>query len=142
MQKKVKKTTYSVKQASEICGLSEHTLRYYTDQNLIPCQRDSANRRVFDEASLKWIHGIKCLRRCGVSIEDVKKYCELCYKGDDTIRERYEFILKQRKLAYQRLQEAMEMAEYMDTKVKHFEDILYGKAEDTANLAAYTSDEE
>ena len=43
---------YTVKQISEIMGMSEHTIRYYTDLNLLPVKRDSANRRIFDEESI------------------------------------------------------------------------------------------
>ena len=42
---------YTIKQVSAISGLTEHTLRYYTDQNMIPCHRDGSNRRVFDDAN-------------------------------------------------------------------------------------------
>ena len=31
---------------------TEHTLRFYTDKGLLPCQRDSGNRWVFNEESV------------------------------------------------------------------------------------------
>lgn len=124
---------YTMKQVAQMSGLSEHTLRYYTDQNLIPCQRDGANRRVFDDESLNWLQGVKCLRGCGVSIEDIKLYCDMCREGDGALQKRYEFILRQRELARQRLKEAQEIAEYMNHKVAHYEDILTGKAADDTN---------
>ena len=32
--------------------VTEHTLRFYADRGLLPCQRDSGNRRVFNEESV------------------------------------------------------------------------------------------
>lgn len=32
---------YTVKQIAELMGMSEHTIRYYTDLNLLPVKRDS-----------------------------------------------------------------------------------------------------
>lgn len=126
---------YTIKQVAEMTGVTEHTLRYYTDQNLVPCHRDGANRRVFDDESLNWLQGVKCLRGCGVSIEDIKLYCDMCREGDGALQKRYEFMLRQKELAYKRLEEAKEVAEYMDHKVAHYEEIMAGKIEDDANPA-------
>ncbi|MDD3367851.1 MAG: MerR family transcriptional regulator [Lachnospiraceae bacterium] len=126
---------YSVKEIAEKMGLTEHTIRYYTDQNLFPCKRDSNNRRVFDDQSVNWLQGIKCLRACGVSIEDIKIYCDLCLEGDVTIPERHQFMLHQQELAQERLREAQEVANYMDYKVKHYEEILANKIPDDMNPA-------
>ena len=36
----------------ELFGVTEHTLRFYTDKGLLPCGRDGGNRRVFNEESV------------------------------------------------------------------------------------------
>ena len=128
--------TYSVKEMAEITGLSEHTIRFYTDKELLPCRRDSKNRRIFTEESINWFRGIQCLRGCGVSLEDIKVYSDLCLSDDrDALQKRYEFMCRQRQLAYDRLTEAQELVAYMEKKVAHYEDILAGKAEDDTNMA-------
>lgn len=129
---------YTIKQVAKMYELTEHTLRYYTDLNLIPCERDRANRRMFNDESLNWLQGVKCLRSCGVSIEDIKLYCDMCREGDGALQKRYEFMLHQRKLAHKRLQEAQNTADYMDYKVAHYEDIISGKSRDDANPATCT----
>lgn len=65
---------YTIKQMAKMFGVTEHTLRYYTDLELLPCERDSGNRRMFNEESVNWMQGIKCLKGCGASIEDIKEY--------------------------------------------------------------------
>ena len=45
---------------------------------LLPCERDSENRRVFNEESVNWMQGIQCLKGCGASIGNTKEYCRLC----------------------------------------------------------------
>lgn len=62
---------YTIKQMAEMFGVTEHTLRFYTDKGLLPCERDSGNRRVFTEESVNWMQGIQCLKGCGVSLEDI-----------------------------------------------------------------------
>jgi len=133
---------YTVKEFAERYGITEHTLRYYTDIGLLPCKRDGGNRRVFDEESEKWMEGIKCLRGCGFSIEDVKKYCDLCRKEEsgETLRARYEMILNARKDAYARLEEAKAVVAYMEKKVAHYESIIAGSAPDDSNPNTWTKD--
>ena len=69
---------YTIKQMAEMFGVTENTLRFYTDKGLLPCARDGGNRRVFNEESVNWMQGIHCLKGCGASIEDIQEYCRLC----------------------------------------------------------------
>ena len=89
---------YTLKQFAEMFNTTEHTIRYYTDINLLPCQRDKGNRRIFNEESVNWMQGIACLKGCGASIVDIKEYCDLCRlpESRETLYARYQIILRQR----------------------------------------------
>ena len=58
---------YTIRQMAEMFGVTEHTLRFYTDKGLLPCEHDGGNRRVFNEESVNWMQGIKCLKGCGAA---------------------------------------------------------------------------
>lgn len=134
--------TYTLKQFAEMFHTTEHTIRYYTDIRLLPCQRDQGNRRVFDEESVNWMQGIMCLKGCGASIEDIQEYCALCRlpESRETLYARYQIILRQRKQAYQRIEEVKATAAYMDEKAKHYEQILSGLIPDDSNPEKWTKD--
>ena len=123
-------------------GVTEHTLRYYTDMGLLPCERDGGNRRVFNDESVNWMQGIKCLKGCGASIEDIKEYCRLCLleESEENLKARYRIILKQRDEAYKKVEEAKATARYMDDKVAHYEAILAGLAPDDTNPKNWTAE--
>ena len=133
---------YTIKQFADMFYTTEHTIRYYTDIGLLPCQRDGGNRRVFDEESVNWMQGITCLKGCGASIDDIKEYCRLCHlaENEDNLKARYQIFLKQRDEAYKRLEEAKATVEYMDHKVKHYEDILAGLIPDDSNPDRWTAE--
>ena len=77
---------YSVKETAEIVGLTEHTIRFYTDKGLVPnVTRDRNNNRLFDEESINWLTGVKYLKEGGMSIEAIKDYVDLCLEGNSTI---------------------------------------------------------
>lgn len=132
--------TYTLKQFAEMFNTTEHTIRYYTDINLLPCQRDKGNRRIFNEESVNWMQGITCLKGCGASIEDIKEYCDLCRlpESRETLYARYQIILRQREQAYKRIEEAKATAAYMDEKVQHYEQILSGRIPDDSNPEYWT----
>ena len=119
---------------------TEHTIRYYTDIGLLPCQRDKGNHRVFNEESVNWMQGITCLKGCGASIEDIKEYCDLCRQPEsrETLCARYQIILRQREQAYKRIEEAKATAAYMDEKVQHYQQILSGLIPDDSNPQNWT----
>ena len=132
---------YTIKQMAEMFGVTEHTLRFYTDKGLLPCTRDSGNRRVFDEESVNWMQGIQCLKGCGASLEDIQAYCRLCLVegSEENLWARYAIIRKQREAAHQRVEEAKATAKYMDDKAAHYEAILAGLAPDDTNPKNWTA---
>lgn len=131
---------YTLKQFAEMFHVTEHTIRYYTDIHLLPCQRDNGNRRIFNEESVNWMQGISCLKGCGASIEDIKEYCDLCRlpESRETLYARYQIILRQREQAYKRIEEAKATATYMDKKVQHYEQILSELIPDDSNPKNWT----
>ena len=125
---------YTIRQMAQMFGVTEHTLRFYTDQGLLPCTRDSGNRRVFDEESVNWMQGIMCLKGCGASIEDIREYCRLCLmeESEENLRTRYAIIRKRR-------EEAKATVKYMEDKAAHYEAILAGLAPDDTNPKNWTA---
>ena len=132
---------YTIKQIAQMFGVTEHTIRFYTDNGLLPCGRDAANKRVFDDESLNWMQGISCLKHCGASLEDIREYCELCRQpeSEENLHARYEIILRQREQAYKRLEEAKATVEYMEMKVRHYEDVLSGTVPDDTNPGTWSA---
>lgn len=125
---------YTVKEVATLLNLTEHTVRYYTDKELVPnLQRDKNNNRMFDEGSIKWLLCAKHLRKCGMPVEDIKRYVDLCLKGESTIKERYEIFKNQQDIALEQLEEAKNRAQYMEDKTKHYRDIINGVIPDNMN---------
>ena len=133
---------YTIKQMAEMFDVTEHTLRFYTNKGLLPCERNGGNRRVFNEESVNWMQGIKCLKGCGASIGDIQKYCRLCLQeeSEENLRKRFAIILKQREKAHKRLEEAQATVKYMDDKVAHYKAVLAGLAPDDTNPKNWTAE--
>ena len=118
----------TVKQAAEKAGISEHTLRYYTDQGLIPgVARDENNKRLFSEESLGYLHLVVCLRGCGMPIGDIKRFMTLNLAGDGTLEDRYQILLEQEARATAQLREAEERLAMLRRKLGHYRERIAQK---------------
>lgn len=132
--------TYTVKEFAEMFHTTEHTVRYYTDIGLLPCKRDGGNHRIFDETAVNWMKGITCLKNCGMPMKDIKRYFDLCQleESEENLLARYRIIARQHDAAHKKVAEAKATADYIDFKLKHYEEILAGRIPDNTNPANWT----
>ena len=80
---------YSMQETYKKVGMTYQTLKFYCNQGLIPnVKRDKNNYRIFDDNNIGWIKSLSCLKKCGMSIEEIKQYLNLCLIGEYTIPER------------------------------------------------------
>ena len=83
---------YTMKKTAELTGLSEHTLRYYDKEGLLPgLARDGVGRRVFSEEDLFNIRTIRALREMGVPIARIRDFIE-AGRGAQAAAKRAEII--------------------------------------------------
>lgn len=126
---------YTMKDICELTGLSYETLRFYCNEGLIPnVSRDKNNYRVFSERDLQGIRGLLCLKKCDMSIRDMKHYLDLCLEGKSSIPERKEMLAEQKAVLLQRMQEIQESIDFIDNKQKFYDDVLNGNTPYVSNL--------
>ena len=64
---------YSIQKASELAQIPSSTIRYYEKITLIPpIKRNKQDHRTFDDKDIEILNLIKCFRRLGMSIEDIR----------------------------------------------------------------------
>ena len=133
---------YSMKEVCEKVGMTYETLKYYCIEGLVPnVKRDKNNYRVFDENNVNWISSISCLKKCGMSINDMKQYLAYCLKGKSTIPERKEMLKKQKEFLLYKIDELNKSIEYIDWKQNFYDEILEGKKPYESYLIDVSNDE-
>ena len=124
----------TVKDVAKKFNISEHAVRYYSDENLIPnLKRDKNNNRIFDEETLNWIQGIICLRNCGMSIKSIKEYVNLCLIGDSTVKERKNIIIEQKKLIDEEIKKLNQSSIFLNHKLEIYDKVLSNQIKDPTN---------
>ena len=119
---------YTMMQICKEADMTYQTLKYYCNEGLIPnVKRDKNNRRIFDERDLKWIKDLVCLKKCGMSIQEMKEYLDLCLQGESTIHQRKEMLDKKRKALLDSIEELKGCVDYIDWKQEFYDEVLSGK---------------
>ncbi len=105
-------------------------------------KRDVNNRRVFDERDIKWIKDLVCLKKCGMGIQEMKEYLELCLQGESTIPQRKVLLKKKQESRRAQIRELEESVEYIDWKQSFYDEVLSGKRPYVSNLIPRDPDAE
>ena len=126
---------YTMKEVSKQVGISYETLKYYCKEGLVPnVKRDKNNYRIFDEKNVAWLKGLQCLKKCGMSIKDMKLYMNYCLQGPSTIPERKEMLNKSKEALLNQVKEINECINFIDNKQAFYNGVLTGKIEYESNL--------
>lgn len=119
---------FTVKEASEIMGISPHSLRFYDKEGLLPTlSRTESKRRLFSYQDLEWVYNIQCWRATGMPLSEIKRYIELLREGDGTIEERYEIIQRQHARAIEEAKAAKERVKMLEYKTRWYQALMNGE---------------
>lgn len=126
---------YTMMQVCRELDMTYQTLKYYCNEGLVPgVKRDGNNRRVFDEKDVGWIRDLTCLKRCGMSILEMKQYLELCLQGEPSIPQRKELLAQKQKELLATIQELQDSVAYIDWKQNFYDEVLSGARPYISNL--------
>jgi DNA-binding transcriptional MerR regulator len=116
-------------------GVSIDTLRYYEREGLITnvARAESGHRR-YSEDDVLWIEVLRCLRDTGMSIDQLRHYCDLGAQGDHTAPRRRSILVEHRLEVERQIAERQEALRLIDHKLS-----FYQAAETDATLPDATT---
>lgn len=112
---------YSIGNFSSITGISIYTLRYYEKESLIIPARKENGRRSYAESDIAWIQFIKRLKDTGMPIKEIQKYAKLRAKGDTTMVERMEMLVRHRAVLKEEIAKLEEHLSNLDNKIDYYQ---------------------
>ena len=126
---------YTMMQVCRELDMTYQTLKFYCNEGLIPnVKRDHNNRRVFDEKDVKWIQDLTCLKKCGLSIQEMKEYLNLCLQGPSSIPQRKIMLTQKQEALRMSIRELEDSIAYIDWKQNFYDEVLSGKRPYVSNL--------
>ena len=126
---------YTMKEVCRQTGMTYEALKFYCNEGLVPnVKRDANNHRIFDDRDVAWIKSLTCLKNCGMSIQEMKEYLDLCLQGANTIPLRKEMLAKKQAALRASIQELEDSVAYIDWKQNFYDEVLAGKRPYVSNL--------
>ena len=126
---------YTMKEVCRETGMTYEALKFYCNEGLVPnVKRDINNHRVFDDRDVAWIKSLTCLKNCGMSIQEMKVYIDLCLQGEPSIPERKVILAQKREDLLRKMAQLQASIDYIDWKQGFYDDVLSGKIEYYSNL--------
>lgn len=126
---------YTMKQVCGKVGMTYETLKFYCNEGLVPnVKRDRNNYRVFDDRDVAWIESLGCLKRCGMSLQEMKAYLKLCLLGPESIPERKIILDEKRAALVAAVEELNKAVAYIDWKQDFYDGVLSGETPYVSNL--------
>jgi DNA-binding transcriptional MerR regulator len=105
-------------------GVSIDTLRYYEREGLIAnVARAHSGHRRYDADDVLWVEVLRCLRETGMSIDQLRHYCDLGLQGDHTEPERRRMLEEHRTLVEAQIAERHEALRLIDHKLSFYDDV-------------------
>ena len=118
---------YSMKEVTQITGLSEHTLRFYKKQQLIiNIKRDSNNYRLYSDFDIQCIQFLIKVKSTNMPLKDIQKYAELMAIGNSTLAEREEMLLKHKQRITEQISTLSDILIQIDNKLQRYQRIREG----------------
>ena len=121
-------TTWTIGEAAEKCGLTQHTLRWYERIGLLGhIERGSDGRRRFSDGDLDWLSLLIKLRATGMPVRDMQRYAELVRSGAGQA-ERLELLKRHREQVRRDLAARRECLKLLESKITYYDSCLAGTA--------------
>lgn len=121
----------TISEVSKKYNLTQDTIRYYERIGLIPrVPRTKSGIRDFDDESCRWIEFIKCMRSSGMAIDVLIEYVRLYKEGSNTLEQRKNLLIEQRKKLLKKQEEIKSTIERLEYKIKIYDEIVEGKRKD------------
>lgn len=115
---------YTIKQVSEKIKLSEHTLRYYDREGLMPLlKRSSTGIRLYTENDVNWLELICCLKNSGMSLSEIKEFMNLCLQGERTCEERKNILEHHKEDILSQIEYLKQSLNIISYKIDHYKEI-------------------
>lgn len=116
---------YTIIEVEKLTGISSHTLRFWAKKGLFPfVQKDSNQVKYFANSDVEWAKLIECMRIVGMSIEDISHYIALCQKGIESVEERREMLLSQKKQTQEKILSLTQSLSHLENKIAYYDEMI------------------
>lgn len=121
---------YSIGDIAKKLDLPTSTLRFYDKKGLLPfVERDQAGRRSFKDNDLNFLEVIGCMKKCGMTISEIRRFINLCMEGDITLQDRYDLLYREEEIVVNQIENLQKQLDFLHYKMWYFKTSLQAGTE-------------
>ncbi|MFE4709299.1 MULTISPECIES: MerR family transcriptional regulator [unclassified Paenibacillus] len=122
---KIPELVTSIKEAAQLTGLTEDTIRYYEKIGLLPyADRKKNGHRVYSREQIHSILFLTRLKATGMTIAEMKKFQEMTSSGDETIPGRLSLLEEHNRNIQSEIARLSEIQKIIEFKIQNFREIF------------------
>lgn len=122
---------YSIGEVSEKLNIPASTLRYYDKHGLLPfVDRNENGQRSFKENDLNFLEVISCMKKCGMTIKEIRHFIDLCMQGDVTLNARYDLLDQEEASVVKQIDVLQKQLDFLHYKMWYFKTAIDAGTED------------
>lgn len=122
---------YSIGKVSKKLNIPASTLRYYDKHGLLPfVDRNEKGQRSFKDNDLNFLEVISCMKKCGMTIKEIRHFIDLCMQGDKTLIARYDLLEKEESSVVKQIEELQKQLDFLHYKMWYFKTAVEAGSED------------
>lgn len=105
-------------------GVTIDTLRYYEKEGLIQnVGRAESGHRRYSQEDVLWVEVLRCLRDTGMTMEQLRHYCDLGAQGDHTEPERKQLLTEHRAKVEEQISARQAALKLIDHKLSFYSEV-------------------
>jgi len=105
--------------------VSVETLHYYEREGLLQSvNRNVSGHRRYSADDVRWVEVLRCLRETGMTIQQLRSYCQLGEQGNHTQPERLELLQNHRKKVEDKIETLQKSLVLVDHKIQFYKTSL------------------
>ncbi|MGM9891285.1 MerR family transcriptional regulator [Limosilactobacillus sp.] len=112
---------YTIGEVAKRLNVPPSTIRFYDKKGLLPfVDRDQAGRRSFKDNDLNFLQVIECMKKCGMKIEEIRHFIDLCMAGDVTLDDRYDLLKQEEQTVIKQIKILQDQLDFLHYKMWYF----------------------
>lgn len=112
-----------ISEVAQKLGMTIHTLRYYEKIGLIRNVARKGGKRDYSQFDLLWLEFIQRLKNTNMPLDEIIRYSQLRYAGDQTIPERKAMLLHHRERLRQEIKKLQSYMSTLQAKIKKYDEM-------------------
>lgn len=113
---------FTIKEVAKLLDIPATTIRYYDKEGLLPyITRKDSGYRLFSENDIAMLRVIKCLKKTGMSVKDMKQFSIWVTQGDASLEARYQMFLERKTIVENEMKDLQATMDVINYKCWYYE---------------------